>query len=101
MHDPIIMFGAGMICTAILFILLSFFKKEEKQERFPQYSLVKFSFEYIKENYFSGNFNSTEVFVYLGECPNMSGHCIVADGEGKITRMYHPEDFQLVNDNDI
>lgn len=39
-------------------------------------------------------FNKGEAYVFLGEIPNMPGHCVVADRKsGKIHAGYHTESF--------
>lgn len=39
-------------------------------------------------------------YVFLGEIPNMEGHCVIADAEsGRIYSGYHSENFlELAND---
>ena len=41
-------------------------------------------------------FGGDDKFVFLGEIPNMPGHCVVAGfNSGKLYCRYHPENFQL------
>ena len=41
-------------------------------------------------------------FIYLGEIPNMPGHCVVVGHEsGKIYSGYHIENFRLPTENEF
>jgi len=41
-------------------------------------------------------FGNDKMFIYLGEIPNMEGHCVVAGySSGRLYSGYHPENFQL------
>ena len=40
-------------------------------------------------------------FVYLGEIPNMKGHCLVAGHKsGRVVSGYHIEDFEEIDENE-
>lgn len=41
-------------------------------------------------------FKHGEVLVWFGEIPQMPGHCVVANKEGRVIWGYHTEDFELV-----
>lgn len=42
-----------------------------------------------------------EVFIFLGEIPNMPGHVVVAGmNSGKIFAGYHPENFETLSDEE-
>ncbi len=43
-----------------------------------QYSLVKFDVKSFPKEYYAA-FDSKKRFIFLGEIPNMSGHCVVAE----------------------
>ncbi len=60
-----------------------------------QYSLVKFNYEDIPVDYrFSYPFKPDRPYVFLGEIPNMPGHCVVAEHpKGIIYSGYHIENF--------
>jgi hypothetical protein len=61
-----------------------------------QYSLVKFDFDAYSEEYqkeFQNTFKLYHRYIFLGEIPNMPGHCIVADDLGRLFVGYHTEDF--------
>ena len=46
-------------------------------------------------------FDKDNWFIYLGEIPNMPGHCVVAGHEsGKIYSGYHIDNFKLSPDHD-
>ena len=45
------------------------------------------------------DFKNGQRFVFLGEIPNMPGHCVVADCDtGKVHSGYHIENFEVIND---
>lgn len=47
-------------------------------------------------------FHPGQVLVYLGEIPNMKGHCVVADIQtGKIHTGFHIENFCEASEEDI
>jgi hypothetical protein len=60
-----------------------------------QYSLVKFDFESIPEKYHSEyTFTNKDVFLFLGEIPNMPGHCALVDNKsGLVLSGYHTSNF--------
>jgi len=61
-----------------------------------QYAIVKLKEEHFK--YFP-QFKKDQHLIYLGEVPNMHGHCLISDFKtGKIQGCYHIEDFEVVND---
>jgi hypothetical protein len=69
-----------------------------------QYAIVKYNFDQWKERNIDIStwqipFKENQHLIYLGEIPNMHGHCIVSDFEiGKIYGAFHIEDFVVVND---
>ena len=61
-----------------------------------QYALVRFDFDSIPEDYRAGYqliFAPDRCYIYLGEIPNMAGHCIIMDHQGKHYVGYHIENF--------
>lgn len=71
-------------------------KKEEVVFTMPrQYSLVKFDYKTMPVGFHSKYpFTEQGVYVFLGEIPNMEGHCIVADKKsGTLFCGYHTENF--------
>lgn len=61
-----------------------------------QYSLVKYVFDY-KEHPFEKN----KPYVFLGEIPQMPGHCIVADYKtGQLYCGYHTENFEEIPEDE-
>ena len=66
-----------------------------------QYALIEFTEEFInsmgtdKEH----PIMKEKVFVYLGEIPNMLGHCVVAGHEsGRIFSGYHIDNFREIQE---
>ncbi|MFA5103541.1 MAG: hypothetical protein WC525_10380 [Candidatus Thermoplasmatota archaeon] len=45
--------------------------------------------------------NKPEAFLYLGDIPNMPGHCAVVDREGKVRWGVHPEDFREATEEEV
>lgn len=66
--------------------------KKEKQNRKPRLNaLVKYA-TCLDERV--GPFGKKAVLVYLGEIPNMPGHCVVADVKtGRIHAGFHSDRF--------
>ena len=57
-------------------------------------SLVRFRFDELHEFRDEYPFTADGVYVFLGEIPNMRGHCVVADHRtGKLYSGYHTENF--------
>lgn len=42
-----------------------------------------------------------EIVYFLGEIPNVPGHCIVAKYSGQVVPMVHPEDFRKAKDEEL
>lgn len=42
-----------------------------------------------------------EVVYYLGEIPNVPGHCIIAKYTGRVVPMLHPEDFRKAKEDEL
>jgi|688.fasta_scaffold199596_6 hypothetical protein len=72
--------------------------KRKKKIKIPrQYSLVKLNDESLKEN--TSLWGS---IIFLGEIPNMRGHCVIADSCGNIKVGYHIENFvELDEDTEV
>ena len=48
---------------------------------------------------FYTEFLAQDVFIYLGEIPNMQGHIVVAGKNGRVFFGFHPEDFEEVSED--
>jgi len=67
--------------------------KIKKQKLPRQYSLVKHVASYGPKGE-TKPFSKKQILIYLGEIPNMPGHCIVADHKtGRLYSGYHTERF--------
>ncbi len=67
-----------------------------------QYSFVKFDFTELPKEYHSGYpFSPKHRYIFLGEIPNMQGHCIVMDDAGKMYTGYHIENFVELTDEEL
>ncbi len=67
-----------------------------------QYSFVKFDDSALPKEYRGlSPFSSKHRYIFLGEIPNMQGHCIVMDDTGKMYTGYHNENFVELTDDDL
>lgn len=68
-----------------------------------QYSWVKFDFNSIDEKYHSEfPFTRQDVFIFLGEIPNMRGHCVIVDNKtGLILSGYHTSNFIELTEEEV
>jgi hypothetical protein len=68
-----------------------------------QYALVKFDFDSLpKEYHNSYPFTTNDIYIFLGEIPNMLGHCVVCDYKtGKIFGGYHTDNFIELTEEEI
>ena len=64
-------------------------------------SLVKFDFETLPKKYHSQYpFHPSERMIFLGEIPNMMGHCAVARSDGIISSGWHTDNFVELTDDE-
>ena len=74
-----------------------------------QYSLVRFEFDAPNNQpdpwtpqYKKVGLDSSKVYVFLGEIPNMPGHCVVLNHKsGKIFSGYHIENFKELKEDEV
>ena len=67
-----------------------------------QYSLVRFDVGDLDESWWEKYpFEKNGVYVFLGEIPNMPGHCVVVDFKtGKLISGYHTENFEEIPEDE-
>jgi hypothetical protein len=66
--------------------------KRRKQPR--KLSLVKFDYDSIPtELHKHYPFVKGKAYLFLGEIPNMPGHCALAESNGKVMFGYHTDEF--------
>jgi len=67
-----------------------------------QYTLVRFRFDQLPvELHGKYPFTADGVYVFFGEIPNMSGHCVVSDHRtGRVYSGYHTEHFVEIAEDD-
>lgn len=53
------------------------------------------------EKYVKHPLKPGEVVYFLGEIPNVPGHCLVAKYDGAVVSMVHPEDFRKAKDSEL
>jgi hypothetical protein len=59
-----------------------------------QYAFVRFIYETLPKEYHSGYpFKAECRYIFMGEIPNMLGHCIVMDDNGKHYVGFHTDNF--------
>lgn len=65
-----------------------------------QYSLIKIDPEYSES--IVPPFRTGEIFIFLGEIPNMSGHCVILNTKThEIHYGYHTEDFVELTEDEV
>lgn len=52
-------------------------------------------------NGFYTEFLTQEVFIYLGEIPNMPGHVVVAGRNGKVYFGFHDDEFEELSEDEV
>lgn len=63
-------------------------------------SVVKVKNKFVSD--YSTLFPSNEIYIWLGEIPNMLGHCVVANfWSGRIYSGYHCDIFRLAKEDEI
>lgn len=75
-----------------------------RKKKFKQYSVVVFDFEYGRKNpeaYKKHPLKLGEKVIYLGDMPNVPGHCVVAQYSGKVVPMIHPEELRLAKEEEL
>ena len=67
------------------------------------FALCRFRFDQVPdEDHYRYPFTPGGVYVFLGEIPNMPGHCVVADhGTGRVFSGYHTEGFAELSPDDV
>ena len=83
-------------------MILSFSKEVMNQVVPRQYSLVRFHLGELDPSWWDKYpFVQDESYIFLGEIPNMPGHCVVIDHKtGKIHSGYHIENFVEIPEED-
>lgn len=73
-----------------------------------QYSVVVLEDKLIRDFKYHGFFDDKDFmfdnyrFIFLGEIPNMGGHCVVAGyGSGKIYAGFHNENYRLPTEDEL
>ena len=66
-------------------------------------SLVKFDFGSLPKKFHTQYpFKPKQVLLFLGEIPNMEGHCVVMDHKsGELYSGYHVENFQEIPEDEV
>ena len=66
-----------------------------------QYSWVRFNYTNLPEQYKNDYpFKESGAYIFFGEIPNMPGHCIVCDEDGKVYIGYHTDHFEELSDEE-
>ena len=65
-------------------------------------SLVKFDFKTLPKKYHSDYpFRPEDRLIFLGEIPNMMGHCVLAKEDGTITSGWHTDNFVELTEDEL
>ena len=79
----------------------AYYSDEEPQEEIKPLSIVKLTDECVKQCYDHMFDRDDFQFVYLGEIPNMPGHCVVIGwSTGKVYSGFHSENFRLLMEDE-
>lgn len=77
-----------------------------RKVKFKQYEAIVFAPKWWN-SYYLGNSSPDhplsygEVVYYLGEIPNVMGHCIVVKWAGIVVPMVHTEDFRKAKEEEL
>ena len=77
--------------------------KKKKSDGIPRrMALVKFDFDNLHKKYHSDYpFNKNQRLIFMGEIPNMPGHCVLMDAvTTKLYSGYHTENFKELMDDE-
>ena len=72
--------------------------------QYPRFlSLVRFDYAGLPKEYHDGYpFNPQATYIFLGDIPNMMGHCVVMDSsDGKFFCMYHTDHFKEIPEDEV
>ena len=67
---------------------------------FPALSMVRLT-EFYKASYATSKMRAERYFIYFGEIPNMPGHGVVFGESGRMYSGYHPENFELIPEEEV
>lgn len=77
---------------------------KRKINKIKQYTLIKFA----EDSYYAKNKGTTdfdprdEVFIFMGEIPNMRGHVVVAGHtSGRVYSGYHDDNFVELTEDEV
>lgn len=76
-------------------------KKTSKPRTFAHLEVVVYDPSWYKPGMEDPTIKVGETVLYLGEIPNVSGHCAVAKHDGVILWLMHPEDFRKATDEEL
>jgi hypothetical protein len=65
-------------------------------------TLMRFDFDSVpKEYHHQYPFSPKDTLLFLGEMPQMPGHCVVATKEGKVLWGYHTDNFIELTEDEL
>ena len=73
-----------------------------RQNSFVRYDVSNMPRQY-RDHFADGHlvFSPQHRYIYMGEIPNMPGHCVVADDDGKFYTGYRVENFIELTDDEL
>ncbi len=75
--------------------------KKNKWRKPRKLSLVKFDFEGLPKKYWTQYpFQPNESYLFLGEIPNMNGHCVIGNPDGTVQFGWHTNNFIELTDDE-
>lgn len=72
-----------------------------KRNKFKYLEAIVFNPDFEVEKYPKYPLKRNEVVYFLGDIPNVHGHCVVVRSNGKTVPMVHPEDFRKAKEKEL
>jgi hypothetical protein len=76
-------------------------RSKVKRAKFKNCEAIVFDPSWWEKKYAGHPLSPGEVVYFLGEIPNVPGHCVVAKHSGEVVSMVHPEDFRKAKDEEL
>lgn len=74
------------------------------KNKFKQYEAIVFAPKWVdkdKKLDLNHPLNVDELVYYLGEIPNVQGHCLVVKYSGEVVSMVHSQDFRKAKESEL
>lgn len=71
------------------------------KSKFQYLEAVVFDVSYCRGDYSRHPLKNGQLVIYLGEIPNVPGHCVVATYEGHVVPMIHPDELRQAEEDEL